>query len=110
MAGGSRRRRTLPRLGLGTVVVAVPSALADYARPGLGTDVLITGATVVLAALITMLMAVIFGSARVSERVFRLLRIATGRPEPDPPTPPAAQLSDSAARTVETQPSKYPVN
>lgn len=72
------------RLGAGIGVVGVPAAIG-WKCPG--AAVVLTVIEVAVPLLVFMVAAgvAVFGSDRASERVFRLLRMATGREEPKGP-------------------------
>ncbi|RBQ16525.1 hypothetical protein DP939_29855 [Spongiactinospora rosea] len=79
--------------GTGAAVLGAPAA-AWLADPRLG--VLVSGAGLALVVIIAL--AALFGSHRISERAFRLLRWITGRAEPRAPAPrkPASPPSGPA--------------
>jgi hypothetical protein len=58
---------------------------AGYLSPGLGAALAAADVLVPLAVAVVLLAAVLLGSDQTCERVFRLLRWATNRPEPPSP-------------------------
>jgi hypothetical protein len=77
----SRRPPGWGKAGAGLGVVAAESA-AGYLHPGLAGVLAIADLAIPLAVLLILLAIVVRGSDQTCERVFRLLRWITNRPEP----------------------------
>jgi hypothetical protein len=73
------------RFGTGAGVLGAEGA-AGYLHPALGITLAAVDAIVPLIVAVILLAAILRGSSQTAERVFRLLRWVTNRPEP--PAPP----------------------
>jgi len=68
--------------------IAGAEGLAGYLHPVLGEVLAAADVAVPLVIALILLAAILRGSDRTVERVFRLLRWTANRPEPPPPAPP----------------------
>jgi hypothetical protein len=68
-------------------------AAAGHWRPALGAALAVADVALAVIIAFVLLISILCGSAETCERAFRLLRWASGRPEP--PAPPARRGGDA---------------
>lgn len=67
------------------LAVAAAEAVADYLHPGLAEALAIADVAIPVILLLILFAVVVLGSHQTCDRVFRLLRWITNRPEPTAP-------------------------
>lgn len=70
--------------GLAAAMFAGPAGIG-YVQPVLGAALAVIVVTITAATCITLLIAILRGTSETTERVFRLLRMISGRAEPPSP-------------------------
>ena len=109
MEPGSRPARPWRALGAGAGVLG-GEGLAMALHPALGEAMAAADVIVPLAIVVVLIAAILAGSDRTCERVFRLLRWAANRPEPTAPTRPGGAVHGTGEVVIADRNTSAPEN
>ncbi len=109
MEPGGRPARSWRALGAGAGVLG-GEGLAMALHPALGEAMAAADVIVPLAIAAVLIAAILVGSDRTCERVFRLLRWAANRPEPAAPTQPGGAVHETGKAIIADRNTSVPAN